>query len=308
MKVKVISRNPNEYIRETKHDIHKSKSFCLGAACPGGYGNVSFLSFPILTCLWTIVARNYDPKLHPFESAREYQRAVNAVKLDNIFARPFIGSLEGHSDVVQCMMKHPTSLSTLVSASADGEIRIWNIATRKCIRSFRAHDGVVRALCAPRSGEYFFSLDGNANIKQWKLNPFSSSIASSGQEDEDADDSGDLLEPVNTMIGSSLTMAMDHHYSKPLLLTGGETVQLWEESRSEPLKSFSWGCDSIYSVRFNPVETDVCCSTAGDRSIILYDIRKSSPLRKVVLEMRSNTIAWNPMDAFTFTAANEDFE
>lgn len=197
----------------------------------------------------------------------------------------------------------------MVSASADGEIRIWNIATRKCIRSFRGHESIVRALCAPRSGEYFFSLDGNANIKQWKLNPFSASIACPGQQDDDdMDDENASVEPVNTLMGNSVTMSMDHHFSKPLLITGGETVQLWEESRSEPLKSFSWGCDSIYSVRFNPVETDVCCSAAGDRSIILYDIRKSSPLRKVVLEMRSNKICWNPMDAFTFTAANEDFE
>ena len=279
----------------------------LSFLCPGGYANAFLATVLFLAAFLFTVARNYDPKLHPFEAPREYQRALNAVKLDSIFARPFVGSLEGHSDMVQCMMKHPTSLSTLVSGSADGEIRIWNIATRKCIRSLRAHDGIVRALCAPRSGEYFFSLDGNANIKQWKLNQFSGSIASSGQEDEETDESG-LAEPINTMIGRSLTMSMDHHFSKPLIVTCGETVQLWEESRSEPLRSFSWGCDSIYSVRFNPVETDVCCSTAGDRSIILYDIRKSTPLRKVVLEMRSNTIAWNPMDAFTFTAANEDFE
>lgn len=41
MKVKVISRNPDEYMREKKSDIHKLK-------------------------------RNYDPSLHPLESARKY--------------------------------------------------------------------------------------------------------------------------------------------------------------------------------------------------------------------------------------------
>lgn len=39
MKVRVISRNPDEYMRETKHDIHRLK-------------------------------RNYDPSLHPMEGAR----------------------------------------------------------------------------------------------------------------------------------------------------------------------------------------------------------------------------------------------
>lgn len=40
MKVRVISRNPDEYMRETKHDIHRLK-------------------------------RNYDATLHPMEGARK---------------------------------------------------------------------------------------------------------------------------------------------------------------------------------------------------------------------------------------------
>ena len=41
MKVRVISRNPDEYMRDTKRDLHKMK-------------------------------RNYDPELHPMESARKF--------------------------------------------------------------------------------------------------------------------------------------------------------------------------------------------------------------------------------------------
>ena len=53
-------------------------------------------------------------------------------------------------------------------------------------------------------------------------------------------------------------------------------------------------------------QTHLLASTASDRSIILYDMRGSTPLRKVVMEMRSNTVAWNPLESFIFTAANED--
>jgi DDB1- and CUL4-associated factor 13 len=47
-------------------------------------------------------------------------------------------------------------------------------------------------------------------------------------------------------------------------------------------------------------------SAASDRSIILYDTRLSSPVRKLVMSMRSNDISWNPIEAFNFTVANED--
>ena len=44
------------------------------------------------------VQRSMAPELHPFEKAREYKRAVNAVKLDRHFAKPFVGALSGHFD------------------------------------------------------------------------------------------------------------------------------------------------------------------------------------------------------------------
>ncbi|XP_006109424.3 DDB1- and CUL4-associated factor 13-like [Myotis lucifugus] len=36
-------------------------------------------------------------------------------------------------------------------------------------------------------------------------------------------------------------------------------------------------------------------------------MRQATPLKKVILDMRTNTICWNPMEAFIFTAANEDY-
>lgn len=91
MKVKVLSRNPADYIRECKSDIHK-------------------------------IPRNIDPSLHPFEAAREYTRALNAAKLERVFAKPFVGSLDGHTDGVNCMAKFQKSLSLLLSGSCNGEV------------------------------------------------------------------------------------------------------------------------------------------------------------------------------------------
>lgn len=68
------------------------------------------------------VPRNYDPILHPFEVPREYTRALNATKLERVFAKPFLSSLDGHRDGVNCMTKHPKSLSTVLSGACDGEV------------------------------------------------------------------------------------------------------------------------------------------------------------------------------------------
>jgi hypothetical protein len=54
MKIQVISRSKQDYVRTSDKDLHK-------------------------------LQRNADPKLHPFEKAREYTRALNAVKLDKVY-------------------------------------------------------------------------------------------------------------------------------------------------------------------------------------------------------------------------------
>uniref|UniRef100_A0AAQ5YV26 DDB1 and CUL4 associated factor 13 n=1 Tax=Amphiprion ocellaris TaxID=80972 RepID=A0AAQ5YV26_AMPOC len=172
MKVKVLSRNPDDYVRETKLDIQR-------------------------------VPRNYDPSLHPFEVSREYTRALNATKLERVFAKPFLASLDGHRDGVNCMAKHTKSLSTLLSGSCDGEV------------------------------------GDDKTIKQWKM---------------EAPGYGEAEEPLNTILGKTVFTGLDHHQKEAVFATCGQQVDIWDEQRSSPIRSFTWGVDSFSSVRFNPVE------------------------------------------------------
>ena len=263
MKVKVLCRNPQDYLRQRKTDIHK-------------------------------LPRNLDPALHPLEGPREYVRALNATKLDRVFAKPFVGSLSGHTDGVYCLSKHPKQLSILLSGSCDGEIRIWNLARQECLTSVSAHSGFVRGLCMNTDGTAFVSVGEDKTVKQWQY------------PDEEEEEEEEELEPVSTILGKSVFLGVDHHWTDPIFATCGDQVDIWDESRSEPMQSFTWGVDSITNIRFNPIEYNILATTGTDRTVALYDIRSSTPLRKVTLAMKSNGIAWNPMEAFNFTIANED--
>lgn len=93
-----------------------------------------------------------------------------------------------------------------------------------------------------------------------------------------------------------------------MFATCGEVCQLWDETRNEPLQTLKWGVDTMHAVAFNKVEQSLLATCASDRSIIFYDIREANPLRKVVMNMRPNKLCWNPMEAFNFTVANEDYQ
>lgn len=117
---------------------------------------------------------------------------------------------------------------------------------------------------------------------------------------------------------------LDHHRQQGLFATCGQQVDIWDEQRSSPIRSFTWGVDSFSSVHFNPVEvrqgwgngpcpvrnwkntflticrengqlfksvflvpptqTELLASCASDRSVVLYDMRESTPLKKVAAE------------------------
>ena len=73
-----------------------------------------------------VVPRNYDASLHPLQAPREYVRALNSVKLERVFAKPFLGSLDGHKDGISCLGKHPRHLSVMLSGACDGEVNYVN--------------------------------------------------------------------------------------------------------------------------------------------------------------------------------------
>ena len=206
------------------------------------------------------VQRSLQPELHPFDKAREYQRALNTVKLDRHFAKPFVAALDGHSDGVCAMAKSMAQLVTVCSGSTDGEIRRWNLTERETTWTVQAHSGFVRGLAFARSGHHFVSASDDKTVKLWS--------ASAG--------SGDA-EPLSRWLGTHAFTHVDHHDKDHMFATGGPTVQLWDTARSEPVQSFAWGADAVTRLRFNPVERSLLACLSSDRSVMLYDVSTVRP-------------------------------
>ena len=177
-------------------------------------------------------------------------------------------------------------------------MKLWDLSRQECCFSIQAHSGFVRGVCLNQEGSRFVTVGEDKIVRQWAY-PDASQQTCSGE------DAGGI-EPLTSIIGKSVFLSVDHHYSQPFFATCGEQVDIWDETRSDPLQTFTWGVDSITNVRYNPIEQNVIVSTSSDRAITLYDVRKSTPICKEVLAMKSNGISWNPIEAFVFTAANED--
>ncbi|KNA15888.1 hypothetical protein SOVF_094180 [Spinacia oleracea] len=267
MKVKVISRSTDEFTRERSQDLQR-------------------------------VFRNYDPSLRPQEKAVEYVRALNAAKLEKIFARPFVGAMDGHIDAVSCMAKNPIYLKGIFSGSMDGDIRLWDIASRRTVCRFLGHQGAVKGLTASTDGRVLVSCGLDCTVRLWNV-PDPSVMGCD-------ESSGGSSTASAVYTGQNAYRAVDHQWGGDLFATAGARLDVWDHNRSQPINSFEWGVDTVVSVRFNPGEPSVLATSGSDRSIAIYDLRLSTPATKIIMQTKTNSISWNPMEPLNFTAANED--
>lgn len=222
-------------------------------------------------------------------------RALNATKLERLFAKPFVGAMSGHVEGVYCLARATDSLTRVASGSADGDVRVWDLRNPRqgAIWANRtAHESFVRGVCfVPGSeGSRFLTCGDDRSIRLWH------------------DDN--QTTPVAIRQGKHNYTAIDHHWGHGLFATSsnGAVVDVWNYERIDPVQSWAWtgSADTLTTVRFNAVEQHVLATAATDRSVILYDLRMQGPLSKLVLQMRTNALAWNPMEAYYFAAANED--
>lgn len=195
MKVKAISR-PEDFARENTGDIWK-------------------------------VSRNYDTIQHPFERQREYTRALNTTKLERMFAKPFVASLEGHQDGIYTMAK--VGLTQLVSGSGDGgiqsnanlsiEIRLWNLTTQKTVWSIKPYKTFVQGLTfLPYNPDRFISV-GEKQINIW--------------------DSKERVQ-MTSYLSNQVFTAVDHHRHDHKFATSSSAIEIWDHGRSEPISSMEW--------------------------------------------------------------------
>ncbi|KAK3177287.1 Protein sof1 [Lecanicillium sp. MT-2017a] len=237
-------------------------------------------------------SRNLDSALHPFERAREYQRALNAVKLERMHAAPFIAQLgRGHVDGVYSIAKDPNSLERFASGSGDGVVKVWDLTSRDEAWHTTAHENIVKGMAWTRD-QKLLTCAADRTVKLF--DPYRTASESA---------------PISSWLGAGAFNSLSHHRSRSAFAAASSVISIYDlERHTAAPEVLQWptSTDTITNVAFNQVETSVLASCATDRSVVIYDLRTSTPVAKTILSFATNQIAWSPMEAFNMATASED--
>lgn len=210
-----------------------------------------------------------------------------------MFAAPFVAQLgRGHVDGVYSIAKDPKSLERFASGSGDGVVKVWDLPTQDEVWQAQAHGNMVKGLCWTQE-QKLLSCGSDRTVKLF--DPYNTPTGSA---------------PVATWMGNNGFSALSRHRKEPSFAAASSSISIFDLNRpnSTPSQTLAWptNADTITSLAFNQSETSLLASTATDRSLVLYDLRTSSPLHRSIMTLASNSIAWNPMEAFNLAVASED--
>ena len=236
---------------------------------------------------------------HPFQQQREYKRALNATKLDRVFAKPFVANLAGHPDGVTCLTRTGNEISYFASGGYDGEVRLWNAGSKHCLYKIQAHDTVCKGITVSTTNNPFLlTCSTDHTAKMWPLSLGTNDLIAPAE----------VVQPIMTFTHSLPLNCIDCRRKQEDFCTGTtEGLDLWNFTRNEIVQHYDTETDGVLGSKINPIETNVVAVTGANRSIVLIDLRGNTPITTVFGERRFNDLSWNPQQTYHFTACSDDW-
>ncbi|KAF1988852.1 WD40 repeat-like protein [Aulographum hederae CBS 113979] len=187
------------------------------------------------------------------------------------FAKPDSFTLRGHEDWVNCVKLDQAS-RTLFSASDDCTIKLWDLDTRQCIRTFTGHAGQVQSLCImPQEFE----------IDEKDIDP-----DTDRSNHDDAGDAPAAPEPILHYYGEDRTCTppppqqitplfpgTEERAAPPRYIVTGSldnTCRLWDIQTGRCLRTFFGHLEGVWGVAADTIRL---VSGSQDRMVKVWDLR-----------------------------------
>lgn len=167
--------------------------------------------------------------------------------------------LIGHSSFINCLVFSPDG-ETLISGSADKNIKIWHLATGKEIRTIKDHFSFINYLAIAPDGQTLFSASADKTIKLWNLATGKEIRTLKGH-------SGYVNYLAITPDGQTLASA-----------SADKTIKLWNLSNGQAIRTLKGHLTSVNSLTISQ-DGKTLFSAGADKNIKIWVLATGKQIR-----------------------------
>jgi dipeptidyl aminopeptidase/acylaminoacyl peptidase len=200
--------------------------------------------------------------------------------------------LEGHAEAVRAVA-FSSDGKTLAAAGGQpglkGEVKVWDVATRKERLSFRGHSDCIYAAAISPDGKWLATASYDKLIKLWDL--------ASGKE----------VRTLKDHIDSIYALVFTPDGARLLSGAADRTVKIWDPATGERLYTLGEPTDGINTVALSP-DGKLVAAGGLDKSIRIWSLgEKSGKLLNTLIahEDAILKLAWSP-DGNTLISSSAD--
>jgi WD40 repeat protein len=199
---------------------------------------------------------------------------------------PLLRTLVAHTDEVNACVFGPDGRLAL-SASGDGTLRVWDVASGQPVRVLEGHTDIVYSCAFNLDGRLALSASGDGTLRVWDV--------ASGQ-------------PVRVLEGHAggvygCAFSLDGRLA--LSASGDSTLRVWDVASGQPVRVLEGHLRGVYGCAFSP-DGRLALSASGDSTLRVWDVASSQPVR--VLEGHRGRVrccAFSPDGQLALSASDD---
>ena len=203
-----------------------------------------------------------EAAIKALESIQDIDANIREVRAALTVAKervPHSKQLEGHTDSVKSVSLTADGKYAL-SGSRDKTLKLWEVATGRCLRTFEGHEGSVDSISLSADGKYALSGSDDNTLKLWEV--------ATGQCLRNFEGHAKLM--------YSVSLSADGKYA----LSGSldDTLKLWEVATGRCLRTFEGHTERVFSVTLS-ADGKYALSGSWDKTLKLWDVATGRCLR-----------------------------